>query len=476
MSETVIDSHRLSAPEAAGPVVRSLSMPGLLAFLCGGGLLFAQWKFWRLTQDWPVFGRQLFQLAATALAAWGLYQLYQGLFPAPGKARVRRRNEHRVMLPTEGLVYLGIMSVLFVGSLLGRSNMLMLVFALMAGPFVLNGWITFSMLKHTRVGRELPERVMAGEPFAVRLSLANHRLWLSSWLMAVLDHISNGRERLDARVLFVRVPPRDSRSAPYHLRLMQRGVYQFGPVQVATRFPLGLVERGLVLDLPGRIIVYPRLGQLSRRWRRELLTATELVHRAEPRRGLFEDEFHRIREFRGGDNPRAIHWRTSARRNELMVREFQQNRDNDLAVLIDLWAPEPADAEARQRVELALSFAATVCVEFLQTNRDAELSLYTSGRAATDTSGRAAVGQIEPILDALAIVEPHPQPNTRQMLERWQRDRTARTRTLLVTTRPGGLHEHPALEEALALPDFQSEVQVLVAAPEKLEPYFEWKV
>ena len=48
-----------------------------------------------------------------------------------------------------------IMIVIFSGSLLGRSNMLMLVFSMMAGPFVVNGWITYSMLKRTvaRTGR-----------------------------------------------------------------------------------------------------------------------------------------------------------------------------------------------------------------------------------------------------------------------------------------------------------------------------------
>ncbi len=61
------------------------------------------------------------------------------------------------------------MIVIFSGSLLGRSNMLMLVFSMMAGPFVVNGWITYSMLKRTAVERVVPERVMAGEPITVEL-------------------------------------------------------------------------------------------------------------------------------------------------------------------------------------------------------------------------------------------------------------------------------------------------------------------
>ena len=56
------------------------------------------------------------------------------------------------------------MGVMFIGAVIGQSNMLILVFALMAGPFVLNGWATFTMLKRMSVKRLVPPRVMAGEP------------------------------------------------------------------------------------------------------------------------------------------------------------------------------------------------------------------------------------------------------------------------------------------------------------------------
>ena len=166
--------------------------------------------------------------------------------------------------------------------------------------------------------------------------------------MSAHDTIQNGEERLDPSVLFARVPAGGRRSGHYHARLMRRGRYRFGPAQLTARFPLGIVERGLVFPLPGEILVYPRLGRLSARWMREHFLATDLVERRELRQGAFDDEFHRIREFRWGDNPRAIHWRTSARHNALMVREYHQSRDLNLMVLCDLWLPAaPDDARAR---------------------------------------------------------------------------------------------------------------------------------
>src|SRR5690606_38054331 len=124
---------------------------------------------------------------------------------------------------------------------------------------------------------------------------------------------------------------------------------------------------------------YPRLGRLAPRWNRERSRAAELARRHEPRRGSFDDEFHHLREHRWGDNPRSIHWRSSARQGQLMVREFQENREPDLVLLLDLWAPpHPAD-EQQDRVELAVSFAATVCVEQLRRGYDAAVEVRIAG-------------------------------------------------------------------------------------------------
>ena len=89
----------------------------------------------------------------------------------------------------------------------------------------------------------------------------------------------------------------------------------------------------------------------------------------ENRRGQRHDrsaqqvEYHGLRDYRSGDSPRWIHWRTSARRGELMVKEFEQQNEQDLAILIDPWLPRTkAAAEQREALEEAISFAATLCL------------------------------------------------------------------------------------------------------------------
>jgi uncharacterized protein (DUF58 family) len=455
---------------------RSVSLPAMLALLLGAGALFVFWKFDFLFADLSQTWHALLWGGAIAFVLWGTIRSFSDL-PLRSSRRRFGFGRHRVSLPRPGQFYLVIMIVIFSGSLLGRSNMLMLVFSMMAGPFVVNGWITYSMLKRTALERVVPERVMAGEPITVELVLINRKRMMNCWLMSAHDAIQNGEERLDPSVLFARVPAGGRRSAPYHARLMRRGRYRFGPAQLTARFPLGIVERGLVVPLPGEILVYPRLGRLSARWMREHFLATDLVERRELRQGAFDDEFHRIREFRWGDNPRAIHWRTSARHNALMVREYHQSRDLNLMVLADLWLPIRPSTLERERLELAASVAATMCISHMKQSRDSTLHVAIAGREMVQWDGESRMANAGPLMDKFALAEGSPNPSLKTMLEQAAAKRIHGIRTVLITTRTdassGQQELRKAVEEAAAVDAF-SGVEVVEADFSRLRSIFEF--
>jgi uncharacterized protein (DUF58 family) len=360
------------------------------------------------------------------------------------------------------VLYLLIMIVLFIGSIVGRSNMLMMVFAMMVGPFILNGWITFAMLRGIRIERHLPKRTMAGEPVSVELVLHNRRRWLSSWLSTVSDLIANREERVEGSVIFTRVPPHQHRSTDYQLRPMRRGRYRFGPLRVTTRFPLGLVERSESFKDTGELLVYPRLGRLTSAWRHEERLAAELVPQRESSPGVFDDEFHGLREYRWGDNPRAIHWQTSARRNQIMVREFYQSRDRNLLVLLDLVQPAHAAPDAEEQIELCLSFAATICVEHMRQSRDARLHVAADGTEFFLWEGQSRPSNIESMLDTLAVFKASGTPNVTRMAEFAQAKRSPTTRVLFITTRKSrGDHGRGRWREELRAAGLGGEVHVL---------------
>ena len=87
------------------------------------------------------------------------------------------------------------------------------------------------------------------------------------------------------------------------------------------------------------MLVYPRIGHLTRRWFQIQRQATENRQGQRHDSSAQQVEYHGLRGYRSGDSPRWIHWRTSARRGELMVKEFEHQNEQDLAILIDPWLP-----------------------------------------------------------------------------------------------------------------------------------------
>lgn len=455
---------------------RPLPLFGFLCLIAGGGVLYTAQELAGLLEQWEPWPRAIGSLAGVILLLWGVWLIVTGLAPR-SSAKVSRLNRNRVMLPREGMMYLLIMIVCFVASLIGRSNMLMLVFSIMAGPFIINGWITYTMLRRLRIQRDCPPRTTAGEITSVEVSLANRRFWFSSWLMTVRDHVhpladdsgsSMHTDQIEPAVLFASVRPRSTRSASYQMRLNRRGRYELGPLEVSTRFPLGLVERGFIVEDRCELLVHPTVGQLTRNWFDAALTAPEPVQQPQSRRGIFDDDMRHLREYRPGDNPRDIHWRTSARQNQLIVREYQQTRERSQVLLLDLWQSSAPTPEELDHVELAISFAATICREHARQTRGSNQTVFATGDRAVRIEPQSGLDAMTPILDELAIINGGAAASLDSLAAELAPHITTATRCLLITTRP----EPDRTESASRVRDILSTVEVFPATLEEVSRWF----
>jgi uncharacterized protein (DUF58 family) len=152
------------------------------------------------------------------------------------------------------------------------------------------------------------------------------------------------------------------------------------------------------------LVVHPRLGRLSRELGQMVRESAAGAQRL--RRGLLEADFYGLRDWRAGDSRRWIHWRTSARRGKLVVRQFEQRRNQDLSVMVDLWQPTSANDQQRRAVEQAISFAATLLAEACsQPGR--QVILHVAALSPLDRAGAATATFFREQMDALAVIEPH---------------------------------------------------------------------
>lgn len=412
---------------------------GLLAVAIGAGLIILDLSseiFLRVTKG---YGRWLLYVLPLMLSIWGLKTLIASLAPNSnlGATYTTRLNRNTFHLPMEGYGLLVIMITVFLAAMMGQgrtTNMLLLVFCSLVGPFVVNGFTSFTMLRRIRLTRKLPRRVMAGAPVSVAVTLRNNKTLLPSFLMGVRDRVTGETETLNANVLFSRIPRRSECTTHYQLRLMKRGVYRFDSAEVTTRYPMGFVERGLIVDSKDEIIVYPRIGRLSTGWKRNLSAISPVQQTLRRRHGSMNDDFHHIREYRVGDDPRAIHWKTSARRNELMVQEYRESRERDLHLILDLWSPPKPNDEQKIKVENAVSLAATICLEQIRSSGELTLQLQVSGLEYYDWSTQDSMN-MESMLDLMAVVKPGPSLTLWSLLDDINLNRNANTRTVVVSTR-----------------------------------------
>lgn len=309
-------------------------------------------------------------------------------------------------IPPEGRAYLLIMTVLFCGSQIGSSNMLLMVFVAMAGPWMVNGWMTYVMLRRLSVQRLHPERVMSGDAFPIQYLVRNDKWWIPAWLLNVNDTLRGQGLEGSPAVLFLHVPANTQRAGDSRVLIRQRGRFALGPVHITTRFPLGMVQRGRRFAVRSEVLVYPRRGHLATHWKRQLLQSSELANVPRTRPGAFQDDLHQMREYRAGDDSRMIHWRTSARMNQLMVSEYHESRDRDVTFVIDCGLGTQPDAAAD--FERALSFVLTTCTEFLSHRRGSSLTVTLAGRSAFRWQGGLEHQPLDTLLDQLALVQGDP--------------------------------------------------------------------
>lgn len=129
--------------------------------------------------------------------------------------------------------------------------------------------------------------------------------------------------------------PNEGKTISYHLRPTRRGVYSFGQIRVFVTDKIGLLSRRYTCGQPQDIKVYPSYLMLHRY---ELLAMsdnlTELGIKRIRRVG-HQTEFEQIKEYVKGDDYRTINWKASARRHELMVNVYQDERSQQIYSVID---------------------------------------------------------------------------------------------------------------------------------------------
>lgn len=313
-----------------------------------------------------------------------------------------------IIIPRWGWAYLlMVLGLLAIG--LHRSiNLLTLLAYALLMLFVLNLLAAKRSLRGVGVRRRLAEWLHARTPCSVEVQVSNTGR-RPRWGLRLEDR---GPDHVAAWFADW-LPGRGSQSFRQNVILPRRGRYSWGEVTLRSGYPFGLVERRAVLVPGEEVIVLPRVGWLHRgRFLRHLRSLSAQPPRVKVRNRphahpAAQAEFHGLRAYRSGDSPRLIHWRTSARQGELMVREFEDEPSDNLLLVLDpaLPAEWEGDADAlRGQFEEAVSLAATICWEWCRRRGD-RLGLALAGPNPQVLEGLTGPAHARQVLEHLALAE-----------------------------------------------------------------------
>lgn len=248
-----------------------------------------------------------------------------------------------------------------------------------------------------------PQRTHAGGQCRVQLGMANTGR-LRSPVLRLADQALFSTEDSDSFIpspdlLVPPVDPGSEQAISYRLPTQGRGRVVVGPLTLTVTDPLGMASRRFQLGAHQEVLIYPQVVDLEPPARMPGETPDAPRHSPIAQSG---EEFYGLRPFQTGDDPRRIHWRSSARHNELVVRQFEDLTQIHTTVLLDTRRAQLRDRSGQQRFEAMVSTAASICRAAC--HRGDSIRLVTT--AGYDSGHRSGLSHLYEIYGHLALVGP----------------------------------------------------------------------
>jgi uncharacterized protein (DUF58 family) len=310
------------------------------------------------------------------------------------KAVFSSRRVPRIRLLAGGHLVIGLTILLGVAAVHTGLNLLHALVAVLLAFQAVSGFRSFRVLRSIEVEATFPGHVDADGSTTLELVVRNRKRRVASVSLEAAV-AAEGRGALDVGPAWIaRVEAGGETAARLPVHGRARGPARLVVLRVSTSYPCDLFRRTLSIPLDVPVLVRPRRRDVSVEDRGG---DEDSPARRSARPVVGPGEFRRLRPYRDGDPPRAIHWKTSARRGAPYVREDETRRPSPWAVVLVPSAASPPEA-----VEEAVETAAALLRLARRSGRPAHLCVAGEVRPIAVRDGRS----LSEALDALARFEP----------------------------------------------------------------------
>lgn len=180
--------------------------------------------------------------------------------------------------------------------------------------------------------RFAPEKFSNGDENPIKLSVQN--FYQFEVKLTIIDEVPSQFQMREANFQ-VTLDSGGSQLINYTLRPVKRGEYHFGKLNILAQSPIGLISRRFQFAEPVMVPVYPSFIQMRKY---ELLAiSNDLTMQGikKIRRLGHNQEFEQIKEYVAGDDFRTVNWKATARKAQLMVNIYQDEKSQQVYSLID---------------------------------------------------------------------------------------------------------------------------------------------
>lgn len=180
--------------------------------------------------------------------------------------------------------------------------------------------------------RITPEKLSNGDLNPIKINLKNH--YTFPILVKIIDEIPFQFQVRDFKIVET-IKATTQKEIGYDLRPTERGEYHFGSLNIYVSSPLRLISRRFTFDKDQMVPTYPSYIQLRKY---DLIAFSNNLFQygiKKIRRIGHTMEFEQIKEYVQGDDLRTLNWKATAKRNSLMVNQFQDEKSQSVYMAID---------------------------------------------------------------------------------------------------------------------------------------------
>lgn len=296
-------------------------------------------------------------------------------------------------------ITLGILVVLFVFAFFFErleDYMKIGFFVVMALLFI-DVLLLYRMKEGIKASRNLPTKLSNGDSNPIELLVSNQ--YNTTVDVKIIDELPTQFQERNFEIKY-QLKAKDSKTFSYSIRPTERGEYHYGALQVFVGSFLGLAQRRFSFDQAAMVPNYPSFLQMRKY---ELMAFTNKLKDyglKKIRRIGHTMEFEQIKDYVQGDDVRNINWKASAKRNQLMINQFQDEKSQPVYSVIDKGRVMKMPFEELKLVDYAIN--ATLVISNIALKKGDKAGMFSfSNKVSNQVMAQKRASQMNLILETL---------------------------------------------------------------------------